>query len=83
MQRRSVMFGRKASVACEACHNPSEGIAAYLSGPYTHHDCATQHMAGVPSRRRRRVLWGTGTHLHGPVLRYARGVLPQSNRMKR
>jgi len=66
-QRRCVMCGRKTSVACQACHKPSEGIVAYLCGPYTGRDCAALHMAGVPSRRRRTVSGRRCTHLHRPV----------------
>ena len=57
-QRRCVMCGKKASAACQASHKPSEGVVAYHCGPYTGRDCAAQHMAGVPSRRRRRVSGG-------------------------
>ena len=63
-QRRCIMCGKKASAACQACHKPSEGVVAYLCGPYTGRDCAAQHMAGVPSRRRRRV---SGGDLHTPA----------------
>lgn len=55
IQRRCVMCGKKASAACLLCHRPSEGTVAYLCGPYTGRECAAQHMAGIPSRRRRRV----------------------------
>ena len=55
VQRRCVMCGKKASAACLLCHRPSEGTVAYLCGPYTGRECAAQHMAGIPSRRRRRV----------------------------
>eukprot|EP00963_Diacronema_lutheri_P005128 scaffold379_cov383-Pavlova_lutheri.AAC.2 len=63
-RRRGVMCGRKASAACQACHKPSKGIVAYLCGPYTGRDCAALHMAGVPSRRRRRV---SGADVHTPA----------------
>eukprot|EP00963_Diacronema_lutheri_P005168 scaffold391_cov412-Pavlova_lutheri.AAC.5 len=63
-QRRCVMCGRNASAACQACHKPSEGIVAYLCGPYTGRDCVALHMAGVPSRRRRRV---SGADVHTPA----------------
>eukprot|EP00963_Diacronema_lutheri_P013666 scaffold2670_cov408-Pavlova_lutheri.AAC.2 len=62
--RRCVMCGTKASEACHTCHKPSEGIIAYLCGPYTGRDCAALHMAGVPSRRRRRV---SGADVHTPA----------------
>eukprot|EP00963_Diacronema_lutheri_P001566 scaffold102_cov340-Pavlova_lutheri.AAC.23 len=80
IQRRCVMCGMKASAACQACHKPSDGIVAYLCGPYTGRDCAAQHMATVPSWRRRRVPRATCTHLHRPVCCDIGGVAPQSNR---
>ena len=54
-QRRCIMCGKKASAACQVCHKPSDGQVSYLCGPYTGRDCAAQHMAGAPSRRRRKV----------------------------
>ena len=62
---RARSFALNTSAACQACHKPSEGVVAYLRGPYTGRDCAAQHMAGVPSRRRRRV---SGGDLHTPAL---------------
>jgi len=60
--RRSVMCGTQASATCQACHKPSEGIVTYLCGPCTGRECAALRMAGVPSRRRRRVSGGGRAH---------------------